>query len=379
MQPVNAVATSYQYWMPTRVVFGDGALSRLPEVVDDSAARVLVIATGSMGRLGVLDRVEDMLGRDRTVLYGHVSPSPTPEVVDEVTAVCRDEGCDAVVAIGGGSAIDVGKCVAILQANPGDTRDYLMRKVEIETPGVPFVAVPTTAGTGSEVTPWATVWDMEVRRKYSLEHRWMFPTASLVDPSLTSSLPPYQTATSGMDALTQAVEAYWSRNSQPVSDMYALAAVRKIFGSLEDACNAGGATARSAMAEGSLLSGLAFSNTKTTICHSLSYPMSAHFDVPHGQAVSITLAPMLEWNAEAISDRLQPLLEAMGATSVDEASSRIRSLMTGIGLATDLRSMGLDRDDVELILEEGFYADRADHNPRQVTVEDAREILYGIY
>ena len=207
----------------------------------------------------------------------------------------------------------------------------------------------------------------------------MFPTTALVDPQLTESLPRYQTATSGMDALTQAIEAYWSRKSQPISDMYAIEAVREIFGSLEAACNDGTVSARSAMARASLLSGLAFSNTKTTICHSLSYPMSTHFGIPHGQAVSITLAPMLEWNAEVISYKLRPLLDAMEAASVGEASSRIRSLMATIGLATDLRSMGLRRADVELILEEGFYADRADHNPRHVTVEDARQILHRIY
>ena len=365
--------------MPTRIVFGEGSLRRLPEVIVDTDARVLVVSTASMRRLGILQHIEDMLGRRRVVMYEPVLPNPTPELVDKVVALARSEMCGVVVGIGGGSAMDVAKSVAILQANPHKTRVYLTEEAEMERPGVPYIAIPTTAGTGSEVTPWATIWDMKARRKYSLEHRWMFPHAALVDPALTTSLPRLQTAVSGMDALTQAIEAYWSTNSQPISDMYALAAVNKIFGNLEAACSGVGLAVRSAMAYGSPLSGLAFCNTKTTICHSLSYPMSARFNVPHGQAVSITLASMLLWNAEAISSKLPALFEAMGAESLEDAAHRVRSLMASIGLATDLRSLGLKRDDIELILDEGFYPDRADNNPRPVTVEDARATLQSVF
>ena len=133
------------------------------------------------------------------------------------------------------------------------------------------------------------------------------------------------------------------------------------------------------MAQGSLLSGLAFSNTKTTICHSLSYPMTAHFGVPHGQAVSITLASFLMWNSEAIEAKLHPLLRVLGAESVQEAADHIRVLMASVGLATHLRSLGLSKKDIDLISDEGFYADRASHNPRPVGVEDVRSILLSVY
>ena len=339
---------------------------------------MFVVATASMERLGVVEQISKLLGPQRTVAYGPVSPYPTANLVDEAVDTFRRERCEAVVGIGGGSALDVAKSVAVLHANPHRTRDYLTGRASLEKPGAPFVAIPTTAGSGSEVTPWATIWDMERGRKHSLEHRWMFATTALVDPTLTNSLSPKQTALTGMDALTQAVEAYWSRNSQPISDMYALEAVRRISGNLRAAFSDEGPQARSAMAEGSLLSGLAFSNTKTTICHSLSYPMTARFGVPHGQAVSITLPGFLLWNADAISAKLPALLQAFGARDPEDAANGIRSLMADVGLATDFRSLGLNKTEIDLVVDEGFYADRANYNPTPVGIDDARKILFEI-
>jgi len=186
------------------------------------------------------------------------------------------------------------------------------------------------------------------------------------------------TATSGIDALTQAVEAYWSKRSQPISDLYALGAISRIMSNLEDAHKNGQPEARTAMAEGSLMSGLAFSNTKTTICHSLSYPMTALFGVSHGQAVSITLPAFLLSNAHAIRAKVPRLLEALGAGSIEDAASRIRALMTSVGLAVRLNDLGIGDREIETILDQGFYADRADNNPKPVTIQDAREILRGI-
>jgi phosphonate metabolism-associated iron-containing alcohol dehydrogenase len=369
---------TYQYSMPTRIEFGEGVLSRLADIIGPGEGPIMIISNRSMGRLGVIDRVRELLGSDRIIVFDLVSPNPTLELIDEVVEVTRSEKCRAVVGIGGGSAMDVAKCTAILQLNPHGISAYLTQEESLERPGVPFIAVPTTAGSGSEVTPFATVWDMRAHRKRSLEHRWMFPTTALVDPTLTLTLPPYQTAATGMDALTQAIEAYWSKRSQPISDMYALRAVREVFENLEDACVGGGMPARSAMAHASLLAGLAFSNTKTTICHSLSYPITAHFGVSHGQAVSITLPSFLLWNADGISAKLPALLQAIGSTCPEDAADRIRQLMERIGLATDFHTLGLEKKDVDLVLAEGFYADRADNNPKPVGVEDARSILYDI-
>lgn len=368
----------YQYTMPTRVTFGPGVLSRVSAAAGAERSRVLVVCSPSMRRLGIAGRIVKDLGPGRSILFDGAVPYPTPELVDQVVEICRNGRCDAVVAVGGGSALDLGKSVAALSSGGGRTVDYLAEDARLERPGLPFVAVPTTAGTGSEVTPWATIWDKTAGRKYSLEHSSMFPTHAIIDPELAVSLSPAVTASAGMDALTQAVESYWSRMSQPISDLYALGAVSRIMGHLEDAHGSGQLDARTAMAEGSLMSGLAFSNTKTTICHSLSYPMTALFGVSHGQAVSITLPAFLLWNGDAIREKLPALLEAFAASSLEDAATRIRKLMRNLGLSVSLSEMGIGDDEIEVVLKEGFYADRADNNPKPVAMKEAREILRSI-
>ena len=368
----------YQYTMPTQITFGAGTLSRVSGAAGVHRSRVLVVCNRSMRRLGIAGRIVEDLGPGRSVLFDGAVPYPTPELVDQVVDICRSGPCDAVIAVGGGSTLDLGKSVAALSSGGGRTIDYLAEDTRLEGPGLPFVAVPTTAGTGSEVTPWATIWDMTAGRKYSLEHPAMFPKHAIVDPELAVSLSPVVTACAGMDALTQAVEAYWSKRSQPISDLYALGAISRIMGNLEDAHGSGQLNARTAMAEGSLMSGLAFSNTKTTICHSLSYPMTAMFGVSHGQAVSITLPAFLLWNGDTIQARLPALLAAFGAASLEDAATRIRSLMTNVGLSVNLRGLGIGDDEIETVLEQGFYADRADNNPKSVAMQEAREILRSI-
>ena len=367
------------YFMPTRLMFGAGALSELPQVLDARPGKILVVSNKAMRRLGTLDRIDEMLGLDRTVHFDPVSPNPTPSVVDAAAELFRRERCTAVVGLGGGSVLDVSKCAAIVQANRDGTLAYLCGDSRLEKTGAPVVAIPTTAGTGSEVTPWATVWDMKTLRKYSMEHQSMFPVAALIDPELTRSLPAFQTAVTGMDALSQAIEAYWSKRSQPVSDVHALEAVRLIVGNLETACAGGDNSARVAMSLGSLESGLAFSNTKTTICHSLSYPLTATFGIPHGQAVAITLPAFLRWNSEAIVDKMPGLLQAIEAESAGAAAARISSLMRSIGLETTFSGLGMKPDDLELVVDEGIYAGRADNNPRETSPDQVLSILRDLY
>ncbi len=369
---------TYRYHMPTQVSFGPGAVRHVSAAAADEGSRVLVVCSPSMRRLRIADNIVDDIGAARTVLFDEAVPYPTPDLVDHVVDLCQGGQCDIVVAVGGGSTLDLGKSVAALAPGGAPTSDYLSGAAHLKGPGLPYIAVPTTAGTGSEVTRWATIWDKDARRKHSLEHPSMYANHAIVDPELTVSLSPTTTASSGMDALTQAVEAYWSKRSQPISDLYALGAIRRIMGNLEGAYEGGQLAARTKMAEGSLMSGLAFSNTKTTICHSLSYPITALFGVSHGQAVSITLPAFLLWNGDAIRARLPQLLEAFGAVSIEDAASRIRALMTNVGLSVSLNGLGIGDEEIEAVLEQGFYADRADNNPKPVAIQDAREILRSI-
>ena len=362
--------------MPTKIIFGTGSVANLGELIGDSNSNVLLIATKSMRKLGVVDRICSQLNVNQiTIKYS--SPLPSPEDVDKMVRVFKNEYCDTIIGVGGGSTIDLGKSVAAVNGSTTPTIEHIQKGLQVSE-NTPFYAIPTTAGTGSEVTSWATLWDKTKHLKLSLEHESMFPTVAIIDPELTYTSPKHVAAAAGMDALTQAVEAYWSNNSQSISDNFALKAIHCLSNNLESACNKGGPHSKNKVAEGSLMSGLAFSNTKTTICHSLSYPITAHYGISHGQAVAITLAPFLEWNSIAIEEKLKDLFQAFGCNSLQTTITKIQTLMTNIGLETRLSKLSISEQDLELILKEGFYTGRADNNPRKVNRMEARSILKSI-
>jgi alcohol dehydrogenase len=255
----------------------------------------------------------------------------------------------------------------------------LKKERSVTAASLPTIMVPTTAGTGSEVTRWGTLWEQETKKKFSMEGMTMYPTHALLDPRLTLTLPPLYTAVTGMDALSHAMEAYWSKNANPISDAYALEAVRKIFEALPLVMNApDNLERRTRMLFASLLAGLAFSNTKTGVAHSLSYPMSLNFGVIHGQASSITLPGILKFNAEVSLERMANLAKAVGGNSVDSGARRIQVLLQRVGLKSSLSELGIDAAGIELCVREGYTPDRAGHNMRELDADGLREILQSV-
>tara|TARA_Y100001936_G_scaffold253940_1_gene322552 strand:- start:20890 stop:22017 length:1128 start_codon:yes stop_codon:yes gene_type:complete len=372
-------STGNQYWLPTEIIFGDGELDHLAEHVPEFAKKILVVSGSKALRSeGVLDRLQTMLGSEKVVFYEGVSSHPVPQDIDNAVNVAVSNKCDVVIGIGGGSVMDVAKCVALLSTQPAPVKEFLRGDQVIKIPGIPCIAVPSTAGTGSEVTKWATVWDPIEKRKYSLDHDFLYPKVALVDPTLTYSMPDWVTATTGLDALTQAIEAYWSKASQPTSDMYALASVSKIINNLKQAFDSGDPFARREVAAGSLMAGQAFSNTRTTICHSLSYPMTANWGIVHGQAVSITLPVFLEANAEVLAVKMDSLLDALEVSRLGDGVSLIRNLMEETGLKTRFNGLGIDEAGLSKVIEEGYYPERADNNPVEYTPQEIRLLLRQI-
>lgn len=367
------------YSMPTQVIFGSGSLDQLPETLAGLGERPLIAIGGaSMRESGVVTRISALLSNFSWTLYEGIPATPNSSAIDSLASTIRQANADVVVGVGGGSVLDTAKVASMLKDSSESVQRYLVGGAQMVEGGIPFVAIPTTAGTGSEVTPWATIWDEEIQRKQSLEHPSMFPKVALVDPDLTMTMPAALAAATGLDALAQAIEAYWSRNAQPASDAYALAAVRNVMGNLRSSCQQVDTQARYSMALGSLFAGLAFSNTKTTICHSLSYPMTARFGVIHGQAVAVTLPACLRWNANAISDKVPALLGAMNCHSVDDAAAEIESLMTHVGLATRLSDLGIRSSDLNHVITDGLSYDRAANNPRPVSYENILRLLTEI-
>lgn len=370
-----------RFWNPVRITFGPGSLASLPDLFRELPGRRVTLITGQaiMRELGILDRIRTLLSDRDLAIYEGVEPNPQIPQAQEAVDFAREHGAEVILGIGGGSALDTAKVVAATIANGGEVLPLLTKERPLSNPSLPTVMAPTTAGTGSEVTRWATLWELEIKKKHSLEGPGMYPTHALLDPELTRTLPPYFTATTGMDAMSHAMEAYWNRNANPVSDSHALEAVRRISEVLPLVVREpDNLEYRTRMLLAALLAGLAFSNTKTAAAHSLSYPMTLHYGVVHGQASSITLPALLEFNAEAGRARMIQLAKALGGASVESGARRLQVLLQRVGLKTTLAELGIDDAGIELCVREGYTPDRAGHNLRDLDAAGMREVLERI-
>lgn len=370
------------YQMPTMVYFGRGAVEEIADLPEMTGLKKIILVCGEhFKQSAVFGNLKQNLAKNGAKVFvyeGKIAKSDF-ETINALIDFCRTNVFDLIVAVGGGTILDTAKCAAILSTNEGLVEDYLVSKTrQLQVKSIPFLAVPTTAGTGSEVTPWAVVWDYGNYEKYSLASPLMFPYLALVDSSLTDELPAKVTAETGMDALAQAVEAYWSKFHNPVSDEYALKAIKLVMDNLALAVNLPTPEARDWMAKASLLAGLAFSNTKTTICHSVSYPITIHRGIAHGQAVSVTLPAFIRYSLPVMEGREKPLLEALGADNIEMAAQKVETLMKEINLAAKLSELGIKKEDIPTIVAEGYNPDRANNAPRVPTPDELKLILEEI-
>ena len=306
--------------------------------------------------------------------------NPTVSQLFETYQATREFRPEVVVAVGGGSTMDVGKSLCCLYGKDLPDEDSLRQLIAEKNYGRPaarWIGVPTTAGTGSEVTCWATIWDPEQDAKRSVECHENYAWAALVDPELAVGMPTALAVSSALDAVAHAVESYWARGTNAVSRGLALEAIRTIMGHM-DGLLAGTMEAHDAMARGSMLAGLAFSNTKTTACHSISYPLTMHCGIPHGAAVSMLLGPVFRLNAPAL-DRPAPLLEALGVSGADELEGRIRNILYRSGQPATLQEWGAQREDLPHLVQLGLTKGRADNNPVPIDPATILSILEHIY
>jgi alcohol dehydrogenase class IV len=257
--------------------------------------------------------------------------------------------------------------------------DYLSTNREIINRGIPVIAIPTTAGTGSEVTQYASIIHKDMKKKISLTHDYVRPNVAIVEPTLTVTMPKFVTAITGLDALSQCVEAYWSRNHTPMSDIFALNGIKLISENLVNAYNFPDKIEfRSNMSLASLFSGIAISIARTTIIHSVSYPLTVHFNVPHGLSCSLTLPSFIRYNSEVIEGRILDMAKALNTETVEDFIRKIEEIIVNVKLPRRLSEVGVKSEDINLIVKEGFRSDRAGNNPREVTVEELREVLKSI-
>jgi phosphonate metabolism-associated iron-containing alcohol dehydrogenase len=289
--------TDWTHHNPVRVHAGPGAISQLPSLVPKSGNILLVTTCGFVKR-GVATRIEEMLGVERVCTFSDVTPNPDLDDLDRATEQYSGASIAVIVALGGGSVLDVAKVLSVtLPCGFSQPLQQIFRdKIRLRWGGnLPVIAIPTTSGTGAEVTPFATVWDGINHKKYSLTGGNIYPHTALLDPELTLTLPAKETLYTALDTISHALESLWNKNRTPVSEGYAMSALTMSAKALHRVMeNPSDIEARTKMQQASFLAGLAISQTRTAIAHSISYPLTIHFGVPHGLACSFTLANVIQ-------------------------------------------------------------------------------------
>ena len=328
------MALDFIYSQPVKIYFGAGTFAKLGEILSELGLKRCVIACGRH----FAPTAKAMQEKDSRIaaVFGGVEQNPQLSGAIETARLAREVKADAVVGVGGGSAIDTAKFAAAIALGDRDAEDYYRGKVPFPSERLPIVAVPTTAGTGSEVTQVSVV--SHETEKRTINNPVFMPKAAIVDPVLSSTVPPRTTMNTGLDALAHALEGYWSKNHQPISDLMAIEAVRLVLENLETAWRDGGnMEARSNMAFASLLGGLSFALPKTAGSHACSYPLSEDYHLPHGEACAFTLDSLVKINAD---ERLEHLCRAVGLKDTDELAARIRALKALGGLRSRLSDLG---------------------------------------
>ncbi|AEC21818.1 iron-containing alcohol dehydrogenase [Pusillimonas sp. T7-7] len=370
-----------------RVVQGTGELARnLPaEVARFSAKKILIVTDPGLIETGIPAMVGDLLSNEYQVsIYSDVESDPSVESVDLCAAFAKQNGFDLIVGLGGGSPIDTAKCASILVTNPGRTEDYLGIE-KVANPGLPKILIPTTAGTGSEVTNVAVLSLKEAQTKKGIVSRYLMADCAILDAALTTGLPGKITAATGMDALTHAIEAYVSRFAQPLTDYFALEAIRRLGRSLRTAVHYGqDLRAREDVLVASLYAGLAFGSAATGMVHGLAMPLGGLYNIPHGIANAVLLPHVMRFNLVAATQRFADIAQALGEpieglsarVAADRAIAAVESLSQDIGIPRYLEELDVPRSGMDDIARDGMTNSRQVlPNPRHVTYEGLIGIL----
>ena len=376
---------AFNFDVPTRVMFGTGSSRRIVEVTQRRGVRrVLLVADQGVVAAGLVEPVvKDLESVSvEVVVYDRISANPRDSEVDAGAAIALAEGCDHIVAVGGGSPIDCAKGISVVMAMGGSIRDY-DHHPRISDRATPVIAIPTTAGTGSEVTVFAVITDTNRNHKMAFGGGPVAPRVALVDPGLTLSLPPAVTAGTGMDALTHAVEAYVTAAHNPICDALALKAVSLIVPALPKAYAHGkDLDARSNLMLGSTLAGMAFSSSDLGPVHCMSESAGGVYDVPHGLANAVYLPYVMGYNVPAVPERTRDLGLAMGIDlyEVDAVTAAKRTVEAVVSLS---REVGIPRPDEIGVPSSGLdalAARAASHpcaatNPRPIDAEAFLELF----
>lgn len=363
----------WNYRQPTEIMFGVGTRKKLPEMAARFGSRPVLVTDAGLRAMSMTAEALELLGPD-ALLFAEVEPNPTIGTVDKLAALLREHGAGVVVALGGGSSLDCAKAACSAACQGGSIRLYHSDGKPLDSRHLPLIAIPTTAGTGSEATPIAVLDDPEKGIKAPMAHDNFYPKLAIIDPELTVTMPRHVTAMTGLDALSHAIEGYWSKNHQPICDLMALESIGLIFANLPTVLNDGSnIAARQGMSLAALLGGLAFQMPKNAAVHACSFPLSNKYHMPHGAACALTLDHFARFNAPAMGDRGIALAKAAGFADMHALADAISQLKLDSGLPTTLGEVGVDEAALDDLVQGSFHP-IMNNNPRQVTADDLKAI-----
>ena len=372
MQRFNLNETSFH---------GAGAIKAIPdEFKKRGYKKAFVCSDRGLVKCGVTAKVTDLLTETKIpfVVYSDIKPNPTIENVQSGVNALKKSGADCIIAIGGGSSIDTAKAIGIITTNPqhADVRS-LEGLADTKNKCTPIIAVPTTAGTAAEVTINYVITDHEKSRKFVCVDPNDMPIIAVVDPEMMSGMPQKLTASTGMDALTHAIEGYITAGAWELSDMFHIKAIEIIARSLRSACQ-NDSKGRAEMALGQYIAGMGFSNVGLGVDHAMAHPLSAFYDTPHGVACAILLAPIMEYNKDYTGEKYREIARVMGVKGVDSMSQSeyrqaaidaVKKLGSDVGIPTNLKGIVQEKD-IPFLAKSAFADACRPGNPRPTSVEE---------
>jgi alcohol dehydrogenase class IV len=377
----------FEFQLRPRVLYKAGLVDDMgAEIANFGAKRALIVADEGVAGAGLLDRVRAGLERSVTVagVFTDIPPNSSVAAIERGAAYARKCSADLIIAVGGGSPIDSAKAIRILLTEGGKLHDYEGYNL-LTRPLMPMIAIPTTAGTGSEVTAWAVIRDEAARMKLAFSSMYLAPDLAILDPEMTRTLPPGLTAATGMDALVHAIESFVGSNANPISDSLALQAIDLISNNLRDATyNGNDLEPRGHLLIAACIAGMAFSSGGGSlgIVHALAHALGGAFEIHHGAANSALLPYGMQFNSVAVPNRFARIARAMGVNSggrpeedvIADGIDAVRLLAVDCGLPGRLRDLGVPEDGLPAIAETALGDAAIFTNPRPVTYEDMLEV-----
>ena len=363
------------YFNPVRIIKSKNWLNDTKRTILllNIKAPIIVTSPGNRKRLDI-----DSLFSPNSI-FSEIKSNPTFDDCDKIIEFCEKNNFDGVIAIGGGSAMDLAKvAISYLSLN----KKNLSELINYNKPypkKISSIFLPTTHGTASEVTMWGTLWNMKEKKKYSISNFSLYPSIAILDGNLTKSLPLDISIITTMDALSHSFEAIWNKNSNKISTSYAITAITQILKNIESfKKNPNSIKIRNIFLNASTTSGLAFSNTATAAAHSISYPLTINYGIPHGVASSMPLVPLLKINSKMIAGPLKKIYFNLKLSDLDELIHKIMLTPKNI-ISYKLRDWGVKKDDLDLIVEQSFTKGRMDNNITQLTNYDIKSLLEEIF